>query len=363
MTGDSTATDRRPLLDWVLARFPDTPKTRVKQWIQAGRVTVDGKIVRKANEPMTDPGDKLDLLGRQASAFVCDPEWLIHVRLGVLYLDSSIAIVNKGAGMLSVPAPNQDICALSVLRDVLCGKLRPREQRPIPPAFRKLSPHVVHRIDQFTSGVFCMAMNPAARAHLIEQFHEHTIKREYVAYVDGKAKAPRGTWRHWLKLTEDEMRQFVVPEHEGKAEQSTAVEAITHYEVITEFQTASGVVSKLRLRLETGKRHQIRVQAAYEGLPLIGDRIYHPKYRLESGLPVPVEFTRQALHAEFLEFEHPDQHKRMSWHGPLPRDLRQLETTLYQQSSAAKRNHGRPAGPKPANYPPHPTLSRKGRGN
>lgn len=334
MTGDSTDTNRRPLLDWVLARFTDTPRTRVKQWIQAGRVSVDGKTLRRANELLPDPGDKLQLLGRQATTIICDPEWPIHVRLALVYLDASLAIVNKGPGMLSVPAPNQDVSALNVLGDVLRGKLRPRQQRPIPPAFRTLTPHVVHRIDQFTSGVFCMAMNPAARAHLIEQFHEHTIRREYIAFVDGKAKASRGTWRHWLKLTEDELRQYVVTERVAKAPGSTAVEAITHYEVVAEFPVGTSIVSKLRVRLDTGRRHQIRVQAAQEGLPLIGDRIYHPKYRLDAKVPMPVEFTRQALHAEFLELEHPVLHKRMAWRAPLPVDLKQLEARLRQQSRA-----------------------------
>ena len=352
MTGDSTATNRRSLLDWVLAKFPETPRTRAKQWINAGRVSVDGKTLRRANELLADPGDSLELLGHKAVALSFTPDWPIHARLSLVYLDASLAIVNKGSGMLSVPAPNQDVSALNVLGDVLRGKLRPREQRPIPPAFRRLTPHVVHRIDQFTSGVFCMAMNPSARAHLIEQFHEHTIKREYIAFVEGRPKSPKGTWRHWLKLTEDELRQYVVPERDATLPNSTAVEAITHYELITEFPVAGGIVSKLLVRLDTGRRHQIRVQAAHEGMPLLGDRIYHPKYRLGAKAPVPAEFTRQALHAEFLELEHPELHKRMSWRVPLPKDLRQLEAMLRGRARPPGgpkgldiRNHERPGGP------------------
>src|SRR5689334_17687438 len=124
MTGDSTATDRRPLLDWVLDRFPDAPRTRAKQWIQAGRIGIAGKVMRRATELLANPGDSLELLGHKAVALSFDPDWPIHVRLGLMYLDASLAIVNKGSGMLSVPAPNQDVSALNVLGDVLRGKLR-----------------------------------------------------------------------------------------------------------------------------------------------------------------------------------------------------------------------------------------------
>jgi 23S rRNA pseudouridine1911/1915/1917 synthase len=88
--------------------------------------------------------------------------------------------------------------------------------------------------------------------------------------------------------------------------------------VIAEFPRAS--VTKLRLRLETGRKHQIRVQAAHAGLPLVGDRVYNPTGR--------IEFDRQALHAETLSLEHPDTGSRMTFTAPLPEDLRQLEAKL-----------------------------------
>ena len=98
---------------------------------------------------------------------------------------------------------------------------------------------------------------------------------------------------------------------------SDLVEAVTHFEVVEQF----GPVTKLRLRLETGRTHQIRVQAAESGLPLLGDRMYHPD---RGGKLI----DRQALHAESLQLEHPDMHKRMTWRAPLPADLRELEFQL-----------------------------------
>lgn len=327
--------ESQPLLHWLLQRHPDTPKTRAKQWIQAGRVSVAGAVIRKPHQMLRDPGDSLRLLDRHATTLACGAGWQIHPRVGLLYLDSALAIVNKGAGLISVPAANADLSALSILADFLAGKLRAMEPgeagRTLPPAYRKLQPLPVHRLDQYTSGVFCIAMNPVARGHLIEQLKVHSMKREYVAFVEGRAPASSGTWRHWLELSENEMRQQIVSADHATSALPEAQEAITHYEVLAEYRRASGgqIVSKLRLRLETGRKHQIRAQAAYVGLPLIGDRTYHPGYRETSHAPGLIDFTRQALHAEVLTLEHPQQPgQRMSWRAEFPKDLRQLEAAL-----------------------------------
>jgi 23S rRNA pseudouridine1911/1915/1917 synthase len=253
----------------------------------------------------------------------------------LLYLDSAFAIVNKGPGLISVPAPNCNISALSILADFLVGKLKAKDRgaagRSLPPVYRRLQPLPVHRLDQYTSGVFCIATSPAARHHLIEQLKAHTMKREYVAFVEGRSSTPKGTWRHWLQLSKDELRQQILPGTQARARGSGAQEAITHYEVIAEYPLADGkrFVTKLRLRLETGRKHQIRVQAAHAGLPLIGDRTYNPAYRDQDLGNTPIDFARQALHAEVLSLEHPDQPgSRMSWTAELPKDLRQLEAAL-----------------------------------
>src|SRR5437667_5384234 len=188
-----------PLLDWLLRKHPDTPKSRAKQWILAGRVSVNGVVIRKPHQTIADPGDTLELGDRHASTLACGSGWRIHPRVSLLYLDSALAIVNKGPGLISVPAPNCDLSALSILADFLAGRLkaqdRGRSGKTLPPAYRKLQPLPVHRLDQYTSGVFCIALNPTAREKLIEQLRAHTMKREYVAYVEGRPPTPRGTWR------------------------------------------------------------------------------------------------------------------------------------------------------------------------
>jgi 23S rRNA pseudouridine1911/1915/1917 synthase len=255
----------------------------------------------------------------------------------VLYLDAALAVVNKGPGLLSVPAQHGDLSALSVLADFLDGKLRAYDRGldgrgySLPPAYRRLEPLPVHRLDQYTSGVFCMAMNPAARQHLINQLQTHTMKREYVAYVEGRTPQAKGTWRNWLRLRDDELRQFVITDTEAKSAGEEAVEAITHYEVIKEFKLAGSrdVVTKLRLRLETGRKHQIRAQAAHAGVPLLGDRTYHPKYHGDAPKTSRIDFSRQALHAEILTLDHPVKaDTRMTWTAALPKDMQQLEAAL-----------------------------------
>jgi 23S rRNA pseudouridine1911/1915/1917 synthase len=341
-------TNASPLLDWLLRKHPDTPRSRAKQWILAGRVSVNGVVIRKPHQTLADPGGSLELRGRHATTLSCGSGWQIHPRVCLLYLDSALAIVNKGPGLISVPASDDDLSALSILADFMVGKLKARNRsvagKSLPPAYRRLQPLPVHRLDQYTSGVFCMATNPAARHHLIEQLKAHTMKREYVAFVEGRSSTPKGTWRQWLQLSRDELRQQILSGTQARAAGSEAREAITHYEVIAEYplpdlgcpsrssQGKEGVqrfVTKLRLRLETGRKHQIRVQAANAGLPLIGDRTYNPGVRGSDQTKAPIDFPRQALHAEILTLEHPDQPgTRMTWTAELPKDLRQLESAL-----------------------------------
>ena len=331
------------LLDWLLRRHPDTPKGRAKQWILAGRVAVNGTVVRKPHHVLADPGDGLVLHGRHAATWDCGGGLPVHPRVTLLHLDMALAVVNKGPGLIAVPATEGELCALNILADFLAGRLKPLRRGPgmsPPPVYRRLQLQPVHRLDQYTSGVFCMAANPEARRHLIEQLKAHTMGREYVAYVEGRPPAQSGAWRNWLQLSRDEMQQRILTPAQAKAAGDEAKEAVTHYEVISVFEDAENgsAFSKLRLRLETGRKHQIRAQAAHAGLPLIGDRTYNPACRTRSSAVGVNDFPRQALHALTLTLEHPEQPgKRMSWTAELPKDLQQLETTLRSFSGGHRR--------------------------
>lgn len=338
-----TASNARPLLEWLLALHPETPRTRAKQWILAGRVSVNGEVIRKPQALLADPGGTLRLLERQSTSLDCGNGWQIHPRVSLLHLDSALAIVHKEAGLVSVPAPSTDLSALSILQDFLRGQLRVADRtvggRTLPPAFRRLNLFPVHRIDQFTSGVLCVACNPVARERLIDQVRSHAMKREYVAFVEGRPPASKGTWRDLLSLSPDQFEQRVITELPTSASAEKIQEAVTHYEVMETYPIGAddAFVTKLKLCLETGLRHQIRIQAAHAGLPLVGERKYRVGRDHRGGKVRGIDFPRQALHAVALTLEHPDQAGRQfTWHAPLPKDLRQLEHNLRAGKSIPK---------------------------
>src|SRR3954465_15927218 len=163
MEGNKT----RPVLEWLLRQHPETPRSRAKQWILAGRVSVGSTVIQKPHQLIKDPGDSLALGTRHSTTLACDSGWRIHPRVTLLYLDSALAIVNKGPGLLSVPASDSDLSALSILADFLVGKLKAQDRsvagKSLPPAYRRLQPLPVHRLDQYTSGVFCIATNVDSR--------------------------------------------------------------------------------------------------------------------------------------------------------------------------------------------------------
>jgi RluA family pseudouridine synthase len=315
----------KPLLDWVVRLCPDSPRKRVKEWIASGRFYLDGEVVTKAGQRMTDPGDSLTMGAPDNSVFSWVQRKRIHPKLTVLYMDEALAIVNKDAGVLSVPVEGQGgESALSILGDYLNDAKGEGTRRRIFGKPDKIYPLPVHRLDQYTSGLLCLAMNADARADLIEQLRNHTLLREYIAYCDGRARAEKGTWRHYLKLDYTGYHQSL---YADPVDGST--EAITHY--TTEHIFERHRVTKVRIRLETGLKHQIRIQAAFEGLALIGDRLYNTatKKAVErKGAPLPYGFRRQALHACTIGLQHPASGKQLRFDSPIPGDLKRLEERL-----------------------------------
>src|SRR5262249_51641484 len=144
--------------------------------------------------------------------------------------------------------------ALNILADFVSGRRKDQDPRfahpPLPREWLRLEPLPVHRLDQYTSGLFCLAMNPTARAHLIEQVRNHTMTREYIAFVEGKPLTSVGTWRNWLRLSADQTRQCIVKGPRSESEAAAVQEALTHFEIMAQYALRGGLfVSKLRLRL------------------------------------------------------------------------------------------------------------------
>ena len=322
---DDTKPTEKTFLDWAVRLCPDSPRKRVKEWIVAGRFCLDGRVVTKAGLRLADPGDRLTMGAPEKAAPAWGHRKRIHPKLVLVYLDADLAIVDKEAGLLSVPTENQaKISAIEVLAHYLNDQRGEARRRAYFGTAAPVKPLPVHRLDQYTSGLLCIAFNGEARRKLIEQLRSHEFLREYIAYADGDAPNAKGTWRDHLRLDEDGYTQQLLPESE-----SGTTEAVARYSV--EEIYARQHVAKLRICLETGLKHQIRIQAAAHGLPLIGDRIYHPgtqKAVAKQGAKLPYGFKRQALHAAMIGIRHPESGEKLKFQSKIPGDMQALEERL-----------------------------------
>jgi 23S rRNA pseudouridine1911/1915/1917 synthase len=213
--------------------------------------------------------------------------------LHILYEDETLLVVNKPAGLLSVPLGAASQSAFGLVAD----HLGPRGRR---------TPFVVHRIDRDTSGVVVFAKTAAAQHAIKDQFAQRQPERVYWAVVHGRPRPPRGRWRDQLAWDEVAVKQTVTNSKNPKG-----VEAISDYRLLETFADTSLV----EVRLVTGKRNQIRIQAARRGHALLGERQYAKS---------AMSFPRQALHAHRLSFAHPIDGRTLTFEAPLPRDLAEL---------------------------------------
>jgi 23S rRNA pseudouridine1911/1915/1917 synthase len=229
--------------------------------------------------------------------------------LQILYEDEALLVVNKPAGLLAVPLaqrPDAD-SAYNRLRD----HVHPRGRR---------KPLVVHRIDRDTSGVVVFAKTLKAQENLKEQFERREPERVYLAVVHGRPEPPHGTWRDDLVWDRD-----VLVQKRAHPRDPRRKVAISHYRLLEGFDGAS----LLEIRLETGKRNQIRVQARLRGYTLVGERLYVQGAELQR----PIAFERQALHAQRLSFRHPSSGRRLTVEAPLPKDFEDLLARLRRRSA------------------------------
>jgi RluA family pseudouridine synthase len=219
-------------------------------------------------------------------------------KLAVLYEDDAVIVLDKPAGLSSVPAKGSDApSALSLLIEAL----KRNRQRA----------YVVHRIDRFTSGILLFAKTQADRDVLVRQFLAHTPVRQYLAAVRGHLRVTEGTLVHHLRR--DGMHQQVTKDSDREG-----ARAELRYTVERPLSGASLV----RVALVTGLQNQIRVQFSAMGHPVIGDRKYHPAEAAEKRI------ARVALHAAHLEFIHPRTRERISVDCALPPDFESLLRSL-----------------------------------
>ena len=268
------------LADRLRALFPEASGRSLKQWLGAGRVRVDGTVVRDGRRAVA-PGAAV-ALGRPAGR-------PLPADLRVVHEDADLLVFDKPAGLLTIATERErDRTAYRLLWDYLAGQTPPRR------------PFIVHRLDRDTSGLVVLAKSPAVKRRLQAQFEARTVERVYVALVEGRVRDDAGTLT--TRLVEDRSLR-VRPARRGAA---AAREAITHYRVLERRADAT----LLEIALGTGRRRQIRVQLAALGHPIVGDAD-HGSRRL----------GRLRLHAARLAFVHPATGRRLSLDSTPPSDL------------------------------------------
>lgn len=286
----------------------------IKQWILEAKLLHNGQAA-KPKDPVNE-GDVITIEATLASQ-INNPAQSLP--LDIVYEDDQLLVINKPAGLVVHPgAGNQDRTLMNALLH------HDADLEYLPRA------GIVHRLDKETSGLMVIAKTLETHTYLIDLMQHHEVKRTYEAVIWGPCisgstiDAPIG--RH----PKHRLRMAVV--NDGK-------EAITHFRLIERFREHTHV----RVMLETGRTHQIRVHMAHIRHPIVGDPVYGGRFKLPpKATPELIDelrnFKRQALHAAELTLEHPITHEQMTWKAPLPADMQQLllclkcDTTNYNNT-------------------------------
>lgn len=297
-------------LDRALARlFPEYSRSRLKSWLLDGAISVDGEQPRP-RDPVQG-GELVRLTPEAEPAVAAEPEPIV---LDFVYEDESLAVVNKPAGLVTHPGAGNP-------RGTLMNGLLHHE-----PALERLPrAGIIHRLDKDTSGLLLVAKTLPVHTELVRALAERAIARHYLAVCTGvltgggTIDAPIG--RHRVDRKRMSIRD------DGRA-------AVTHYTVLERFAAHTFI----RVRLETGRTHQIRVHFAHRRHALVGDPVYGGRLALPAGASDGLVaalrgFRRQALHAAELGFTHPVSGEALRLEAPLPEDFEALLTALREDAA------------------------------
>jgi 23S rRNA pseudouridine1911/1915/1917 synthase len=292
-------------LDQALAELiSEYSRSRLQQWIRGGQVLLDERLPQVREKVVGGEKVRIDAVIEEQTASEAEP-----IALDIVHEDADLLVLNKPAGLVVHPAVGNP--AGTLLNALLHHDAR---LAGLPRA------GIVHRLDKSTSGLMVVARNLTAHKRLVDALQSREVKREYLAVVNsvltagGSIDAPIG--RHPV----DRKRMAVVSG--GKA-------SLTHYRVEERFRAHTLV----RVQLETGRTHQIRVHMAFRHYPIVGDPVYGGRLRLPKSaddhvIAVLSGFRRQALHATRLTLEHPVGGERLSWQADVPPDMAQLIEAL-----------------------------------
>lgn len=296
-------------LDTFLSLQVDLTRSHIQKLIREGLIRVNGNTEKPGFKVRAN--DRVELIIKDVPRDVLIPE---NIPLDIVREDDYIIIVNKPPGMVVYPAAGNRngtlMNALAYRSDSLCSIGAP------------LRPGVVHRLDKDTSGLIVIAKENRAYYRLVEQFREREIEKQYLALVYGNLKDASGEIVTMIGRSASDRKKMSTRTRRGK-------EAITHFTVVKRFNAATLV----KVKILTGRTHQIRVHFASTGHPVLGDRTYGKKASLRSGEKV-IKFPRQMLHAQYLKLKHPATDEFIEFEAPLPEDMEKVIGELGEQSAS-----------------------------
>jgi 23S rRNA pseudouridine1911/1915/1917 synthase len=286
-------------LDKALATYlPDYSRNRLKAWVEAGAVTVDGRVTKARY--LLHGGESVKVFPQEMpEQYAFAPE---DISLDVVYEDPSVIVINKPPGLVVHPAAGNWTGTL------LNGLLfRFPELKTLPRA------GIVHRLDKDTSGLMVVARTSQSQTSLVKQLQERTVGRRYLAWVWGDAPS-QGKVLATVGRDQRDRLKMAAGSPQGKP-------AATLFRRLAKGSFNESTLALLECRLETGRTHQIRVHLESLGFPLLGDPVYRKK---TPGAAKLLTLGRQALHAFALSLEHPVTHEVMTWFKLPPEDLIQM---------------------------------------
>ena len=296
-------------LDQALAQmFPDYSRSRLKEWLLSGAISVDGGTRRPRDA--VRGGEVIEFEPRPEPEVRAEPE---PITLDVAFEDEHLLVVNKPAGLVVHPGAGNPRGTL------MNGLLHHAPQLEAVPRAG-----IIHRIDKDTTGLLLIAKTLPAHTSLTRQLAERSISREYLAVCGGVLTGGGTIAEPIARHPVDRKRMSV--QQGGKP-------AVTHFKVLERFRAHTYVSAKL----ETGRTHQIRVHFAWRRHPLVGDPVYGGRLALPAGagdalIDALRGFRRQALHAARLAFEHPASGETVTIEAPLPDDFEQLLAVLREDA-------------------------------
>jgi 23S rRNA pseudouridine1911/1915/1917 synthase len=315
---------------FLAAQLEGVSRSRVQLLLDQGDVLVDGK--REKASLKLRGGERIDITGEPRPAPL--KAMAEEIPLDVVYEDEELAVINKPAGMMVHAGSGQNEEARN--RGTLVNALLYRF-KALSATGGDLRPGIVHRLDKDTSGLIVVAKNDRTHAALAELFSSRQIKKTYIALVQGAVERARGTINSNVgRDPQRRTRMTTKPLGDARA-------AVSHYEVVRRLANRFGKFTLVRVRIETGRTHQIRVHMASIGHPVVGDTLYGGSGQLTDQVasqaatskaarrkaePERLRLGRNFLHAAQLEFPHPGTGKLLQLEAPLPAELEEFLSRL-----------------------------------